>query len=109
MSRLLLLRCIGALGAMAALIASAQPAPAAPAAVAATPAPAQAAGYRSTLEGYQPFAQEKILPWRQANETVGKIGGWRAYAKEAQDSAAPAGDQAPRRDPAGPAAGPGKH
>ncbi len=27
---------------------------------------------------------EKVIPWTDANNTVGRIGGWRAYAKEAQ-------------------------
>jgi hypothetical protein len=42
-------------------------------------------GYRSALEGYQPYSEEKIVPWREANDTVGKVGGWRAYAKEAAE------------------------
>ena len=45
--------------------------------------------YRSAFEGYQPYSDEKIVSWKQANDTVGQIGGWRAYAKEAsQDSSA---------------------
>lgn len=83
---------------------SAQPAPQV------SPPPSQAgqaptANYRSTLEGYRPFTDEKILPWKQANDTVGKIGGWRAYAKEAHDAAA-TGDQAPNST--SPASGPAK-
>ena len=66
---------------------------------------APAADYRSTLEGYQPFTDEKILPWKQANDTVGKIGGWRAYAKEAHDATAK-GDEAPNST--SPAPGPAK-
>jgi hypothetical protein len=34
------------------------------------------------------------VPWAQANETVNRIGGWRAYAREAQTpepAAAPPG------------------
>ena len=45
--------------------------------------------YRSAFEGYQPYSDEKIVSWKQANDTVGQIGGWRAYSKEAsQDSSA---------------------
>ena len=33
------------------------------------------------------FADEKVLPWKEANDKVAEIGGWRAYAKEAQASA----------------------
>ncbi len=39
--------------------------------------------YRSALEGYVPYSEIKMVPWREANDTVGKIGGWKAYAKEA--------------------------
>jgi hypothetical protein len=35
------------------------------------------------MEGYKPFAEEKPSPWKEANETVHRRGGWRAYAKEA--------------------------
>jgi hypothetical protein len=77
-----------------ALVAHAQQpgAPSAPAsAVAATaPAASDAAGdlsYRSAVEGYRSFADEKVVPWRYANENVGRIGGWREYAREAQGGA----------------------
>lgn len=40
--------------------------------------------YRSALDDYQPFNDEKIQPWKESNETVGRIGGWKAYAQEAQ-------------------------
>jgi hypothetical protein len=90
MSRFLL-RLIAAMSWMAALTVSAQSSAQAPAA---PPQARQAEGYRSAFEGYQPFTEEKILPWKQANDTVGQIGGWRAYAKEAHDAAAKA-DQAP--------------
>jgi hypothetical protein len=43
--------------------------------------------YRSAFEGYQPFAEQKLVPWKEANDTVGKIGGWRAYAREANEGA----------------------
>lgn len=57
-----------------------------------TPAAASNAApmpYRSALDGYQPYTDEKIVDWKDANDTVGQIGGWRAYAKEAsQDPSA---------------------
>ena len=34
--------------------------------------------YRSAFEGYRRYADEPLLPWRQANDTVGRIGGWQA-------------------------------
>ena len=46
-------------------------------------------GYRSALEGYQRYSDEKIVNWKQANDTTGQIGGWRAYAKEASQVASP--------------------
>ena len=60
----------------------------APATSPAQPGPAAMAeaappGYRSSFEGYQPYSDEKIVNWKQANDTTGQIGGWRAYAKEA--------------------------
>ncbi|MCR8958838.1 hypothetical protein M0765_014240 [Variovorax sp. S2] len=64
--------------AMAAVAAMAQPAPGeAPAA-----AP-PALTYKSALEDYRPFTDEKPIPWKEANETVRQRGGWQAYAKEA--------------------------
>jgi hypothetical protein len=50
--------------------------------------------YKSALEGYRPFTDEKPIPWKEANETVRQRGGWQAYAKEA------AGDGAAGIDPA---------
>jgi len=73
-----------------------------PAAVAAPPpanlqAPADAGppAYRSALEGYQAYTDEKMLDWTKANDTVARIGGWRAYAKEASPSQAPADSTQP--------------
>jgi hypothetical protein len=51
---------------------------------------APALEYRSTFEGYKRFDDVKVQPWRDSNTTVGQIGGWRAYAKEAQEPAASA-------------------
>lgn len=39
--------------------------------------------YRSSLASYRRLSAEPGVPWREANETVGRIGGWRAYAREA--------------------------
>jgi hypothetical protein len=69
--------------------------PAAPAAASARPAASAAVpgdlSFRSALEGYRPFADEKPASWREANDNVRRIGGWREYAREAQGTpAAPA-------------------
>ncbi len=45
--------------------------------------------YESSLMASKPTPQEPPS-WRQANDTVTRIGGWRAYAREAQQSDAPA-------------------
>ncbi len=60
------------------------------------------APYRSALEGYKPYTDEKIVDWKQANDSTGKIGGWREYAKEAQQpDAADAADASAKPAPAG--------
>ena len=40
--------------------------------------------YKSTFTNYRPFVDQPIVSWREANDTVAKIGGWRTYAKESQ-------------------------
>lgn len=53
-------------------------------------APSSSAGllsYHSPLGAYRPFTEESVIPWRDANDTVARIGGWREYARES----APAG------------------
>lgn len=40
--------------------------------------------YRSVFERYQSFRDEKVGSWREANDTVTRVGGWREYLKEAQ-------------------------
>ncbi|MEJ1171395.1 hypothetical protein [Variovorax sp. CCNWLW235] len=85
--------------AMAVLAAMAQPALGeAPAAV-----PAAALSYKSALEGYRPFTDEKPIPWKEANETVRQRGGWQAYAKEAAGSGT-AGAEPSKGQPNAPAA-----
>ena len=54
-------------------------------------------GYRSTLDGYQRFTDQAVGSWRDANDNVGRIGGWRTYAKEARQ---PEGPTAPAARPA---------
>lgn len=55
---------------------------------AASPAhPAAPPPYRSALEGYQRYTDEKIANWKEANDTAARIGGWREYARQAQDQA----------------------
>lgn len=69
---------------------------------AAVPAPAASSLYRPAFEGYRRWADEPVQPWRRSNDAVGRLGGWRAYAREAQQ-AAPAASAAaqPPQAPAG--------
>ena len=54
--------------------------------------------YRSPLAGYKKLADEApSVAWRNANEAVERIGGWRVYAREA---APPASAPAPVATPA---------
>ena len=51
--------------------------------------------YASSLKPGTAAAADKPLGWREANDTVARIGGWRVYAREAQqpdpaDAAKPA-------------------
>lgn len=84
----------GWLAVLSALLASAASAQT-PAAPSAAPVPQTAAApgqYRSALENYQPYRENKTVPWKEANDKVGKIGGWRVYAKEVAQGQAPEGD-----------------
>ena len=47
--------------------------------------------YRSALAGYRGWAVESSpVAWRDANDAVLRIGGWRAYAREAAATPVPA-------------------
>ena len=63
-----------------------------PAAGPAAPPTPQPLAFQSALQGYQPYTDDKIGNWKAANDTTARIGGWRAYAKEAS---APAATPAP--------------
>ncbi len=55
--------------------------------------------YRSALAAYRPNVQQPVGAWRDLNDGVGRIGGWRAYAKQARqpDAEADAGTPRPPR------------
>jgi hypothetical protein len=46
--------------------------------------------HESALAQYRRFSDDKTASWRDANDAVARIGGWRAYAREAQQPEAPA-------------------
>ncbi len=41
--------------------------------------------YVSPLKQYQPLGDEPVSPWKSANDVVEKAGGWKSYAREAQE------------------------
>ncbi|MBN8489822.1 MAG: hypothetical protein J0M00_00115 [Burkholderiales bacterium] len=43
-----------------------------------------ALSYRSSLSRYRGLGEDKPVSWREANDAVARIGGWRVYAREAQ-------------------------
>lgn len=45
-----------------------------------------AVGFRSSFADYQRDRDPGLSGWREANDTVGRIGGWRTYGKEARPS-----------------------
>jgi hypothetical protein len=46
--------------------------------------------HESAFKAYRGQRDEKLRSWKDANDEVGRIGGWRAYAREAQQPGAPA-------------------
>ena len=60
--------------------------------------------YQSALANYRAYGDVEVQPWRAANDTVLRIGGWRAYAREAtkqplpDPSTRPAGSHAGHHD-----------
>lgn len=51
--------------------------------------------YESSFAQYRRLGDEKPVSWRDANDTATRIGGWRVYAREAQQP-----DPAPAAKPA---------
>ena len=64
-----------------------------PAAKAGTPDPLDpnaavpAVNHASPLARYKPAGDLILVPWKEANDTTARIGGWRAYAREADPPA----------------------
>lgn len=52
-------------------------------------AAAPALVHQSAFAAYRAHAQAVPIGWKQANDTVNRIGGWRAYAREAAEAGAP--------------------
>ena len=45
-------------------------------------APVPALRFDSALAGYKRLGDVPVASWRESNETVNRIGGWRVYARE---------------------------
>lgn len=58
-------------------------------------APVAPLPYRSAFDGYHRFTDEPVRSWNEANDTVGRIGGWKVYAREMGE---PDGGEGPAED-----------
>jgi hypothetical protein len=58
--------------------------------------------HRSVFKAYRSFQDQPVVSWREANDLVGRIGGWQSYAREgAGQSGVPAKTApAPAKPPA---------
>lgn len=65
-------------------------------------APVPPVVHRSAFTGYRPQRATPSRDWKASNDDVGRIGGWKAYAREANE--APESSPAPTAAPATPAA-----
>lgn len=45
--------------------------------------------YTPVFAGYRPLREDKATSWREANDKAADFGGWRAYAREAQQPEPP--------------------
>lgn len=54
--------------------------------------------HQSAFAAYRAHTEAVPIGWKQANDTVNRIGGWRAYAREAAETNAPPAS-APRAQP----------
>ena len=65
--------------------------------------------YQSPLINYRGFGEDQPTSWREANETVNRIGGWRAYARESMPTDAAPASPSSGGGSAGAPGGHGKH
>lgn len=61
--------------------------------------------YKSSFTSYRVLSDGKLMSWKETNDNVGRIGGWRAYAKEAQQPEPPGADKSAPADSAKPMQG----
>jgi hypothetical protein len=65
--------------------AMAQTAPATSASQPSDPKDPPKIAYSAALGGYQRYVDQPVAPWVATNARVSEAGGWRAYAKQAQE------------------------
>jgi hypothetical protein len=66
--------------------------------------PVPAIQHRSAIATHRRHAEQALVPWREANDTVARIGGWRTYAREVSPGDVPS--NAPGTPQAAPGHGP---
>ncbi len=76
---------VGAVLALTGCAASAAP----PNAPAPTVSTTPELGYTSAWQGYRAWSDATPPGWRTSNETVARVGGWRAYLRQVREAAAP--------------------
>lgn len=62
--------------------------------------PVPALNARSSLSDYRPYKDAEVGPWRQVNDRVRDVGGWKAYARLSQEPDVPEGAKPPQSAPA---------
>jgi hypothetical protein len=55
--------------------------------------------YRSAFGRYRLNSEAEVGAWRELNDNVGRVGGWRVYGREASPDAAPPGKPTGREGP----------
>lgn len=53
--------------------------------------------YVSALRDFRRFSDEPVASWREANETVRRIGGWQAYSRESAQALRKPATEAPAK------------
>ncbi len=55
--------------------------------------------YQSVFADYRAYSEQPVVSWVDANDTVGKIGGWRTYSREADSRETGLADDSPAPGP----------
>jgi hypothetical protein len=63
--------------------------------------PVPALVYESAFARYRPLFESAVSSWKSVNDEVGRIGGWKVYARESYETTAPvaAGGTSPTAPP----------